>query len=111
MGKLFEYYEKGMNLIGKGLRAPHPLYKAIFMEKLVKSSEKLLGELDEDSRIDVEAAYTFGTGLLGAGIYTGNYFFYVASALTYSLGALHHSTISELLKKKKQLEKNSEFEY
>ncbi len=56
------------------MHVPHPVYKALGIEKLVKLSEGVLGELNEKSRKDVEAGYVMATGFLIAGDVTGNPF-------------------------------------
>lgn len=110
MGKIIEYYDRGMELIGKGLRVPRPFYKAIGMEKLVESSEKFLGEIDEDTRTEVAGGYTFATALLGAGMATGDKFYCIASGLMYGISILHHSAMSDIFKSKKaKTRENSEY--
>ena len=72
-----------------------PVYKKIGLEKLVKLSEKTLGELDEKSRAQVETGYASGTLILGLGIITGNPVFYVLTGGFYCLSLLHHSAMKK----------------
>jgi len=83
MRRFYEYFDKGIEWVGKAMRVPHPVYKALGIEKLVKLSEGVLGELNEKSRKDVEAGYAMATGFLIAGDVTGNPFCIAASSLMY----------------------------
>lgn len=73
-----------------------PIYRKVGLEKLVKKSEKILGELDAMSRAQVETGYTVGTIYLGLGIIIGNPLLCVLSGGFYCLSLLHHSAMKKI---------------
>ena len=73
-----------------------PIYRKVGLEKLVKKSEKILGELDAENRAQVETGYAFGTIYLGLGIMLGNLIFYVFSGGFYGFSLLYHSTTKKI---------------
>lgn len=71
----------------------HSVYRKIGLDKLVKSSEKILGPLDDESRATVETGYATGTIILGLGIGIGNPVYFIATGTLYGLSLLHHSAM------------------
>jgi len=71
----------------------HPVYRKMGLDKLVKSSERILGPLDDENRAEVETAYAVGTISLGLGVGTGEPLHLLTTGILYGLGLLHHSAM------------------
>jgi len=99
----YEFWENNLNQavenINSILLRLSPVYRAIGLEKLVKSSERILGQLDNLSRAQVETAYATATVLLAMGVMAdkpgARAGYMVTSAALYALGLLHHDAVRE----------------
>ena len=87
--------------IDKLIDVPAPLYRKIGLEKLIKKSEKYLGEIDYHTRNEVAAGYSLSTLLLAEGIITLNPLFFIGSGTIYLLAGIHHKAMSKKLREKK----------
>jgi hypothetical protein len=75
-----------------------PAYRKIGLEKIVKSSEKYFGQLNDRDRAVVGSEYLAGTAMIGLGIVSANPVCFVSAAGCYALGYLHHRAMSETIK-------------
>lgn len=89
-----EDFEQTEEHIDSAMRGLNQVYRKIGLDRLTKSSERILGPLDEKQRAYVTTGYVLGTTSLGLGIALSP-IFYIPAGAVYAATLIHHNAMRQ----------------